>query len=160
MITTREPSGKPGQAPSPVADIDVATDGSSQTFRSWAAGQGEAEGRPIVVEDNLQLVQAGFPLVESEVTGLDTVTDPGTLRRHARAGLAYGARPVETWTLSVERDAPGVNVGRYRPGDWCVVRTSGHVFIPDGEHLVRLAEVSGDESGRVRLAMAPRLEGV
>lgn len=144
---------------SAVAEIDISTDGSSMTFRSWAAGQGEGEGRPIVVEEDARLPTLGWPLLESMVSSTDTVSDPATLRGHARADLALSATPVETWTVKVARDATP-HVGRYRPGDWCVVRTRDHVYVPDGDHRMRITGISSDGAQFVSLSMAPKLGDV
>lgn len=141
---------------SPVKGIDINTDGSGMSFRSWAAGQGEAEGRPIVFETSNDLVDLGWPLLDSEVTSTDTVTSKATLRGHARADLAANARPIETWTVKVDRDATP-HAGRYRPGDWCSVKVNDHAYIPDGSYRMRITAVSGTDDTTVSLSMAPRL---
>lgn len=143
---------------SPIRSINVDTNGSEMTERSWAAGQGEAEGRPIVFEDSTALVDAGWPLLESEVTSTDTVSDDATLRGHARADLAHGSAPIETWTVVVDRDARP-NVGLYSAGDWCKVRIRDHDYLPDGDYDMRILFKSGDASASVTLQMVPRLAG-
>lgn len=140
---------------SPVTGIDVATDASNLTFRSWAAGQGEGEGRPIRRVDAPTLVEAGWPLLESEVTGLDTVSDTVTLDRHAAADLLAFGRPMETWTVTVRRDARP-HVGLYRAGDWCELRIRDHVYLPDGDHQMRIVSRSGGAE-TVTLNMQPKL---
>lgn len=142
---------------SPIQAISVDTDGSGQTFRSWAAGQGEAEGRPIIYEDATELVDLGWPLLESEIASTDNVSDEDTLRGHAREDLAHGAAPIETWTVTVDRDARP-NVGRYAAGDWCSLRIRDHDYLPDGDHDMRILSKSGDTSASVTLQMVPQLQ--
>lgn len=141
---------------SPIKKIDVATDGSNQTFRSWAAGQGEAEGRPVVYADNTALVDAGWPLLESEVQATDTVSEAATLLDSARADLAHGSAPIETWTVVVDRDGRP-NVAAIQPGDWCDFRVGNHPYLPAGDHRLRILSKSGDASKLVTLQMVPTL---
>ncbi|WP_311208718.1 MULTISPECIES: hypothetical protein [unclassified Aeromicrobium] len=142
---------------SPITDIDVDIDGSVVSFRSWAPGQGEGEGRPIVYEQDLSRVTGeGWALLESEVSSLDTVSVESTLRGHARTDLAARAKPIETWTLKVDRDAEP-HVGRYRAGDWCVVRVRDHIYIPDGDYGMRIVAIGARGTDPVEVSMAPRM---
>lgn len=140
---------------SPVASISVETDGTDQTFRSWAAGQGEAEGRPIAYVEDDTLIDLGWPLLESEVTATDSVSRLETLIGHASDDIAANARPIETWTVIVNRDARP-NVAQYQAGDWCVVRVRDHIYLPDGDFPMRIVSKAGDASPFVTLQMAPQ----
>ena len=141
---------------SPVRELNVASDGTQIASRQWAAGQGEAEGRPIVWVDDSTLIDQGFPLLEGEVTSTDTVSTVETLKSHASGALAYSQRPVETWTLVVSRDARP-SVARYAPGDWVTVHVADHIYIPDGDYEMRLLLMSGDTSDGVALSLSERL---
>lgn len=141
---------------SPLTAINVKVDGGDLTGRAWAAGQGEAEGRPIVYVNDSKLTGSGWPLLEVEDTGNDTVSDVATLTAKAAARVAYGSAPIETWTVVAHRDGPP-HVGRYSPGDWCQVRIAGHAYLPDGLHRMRIMSVAGDADHDVTLTMVPRL---
>jgi hypothetical protein len=141
---------------SPVRAIKVSSDGTQMAFRQWAAGQGEAEGRPIVWDEDMTLVDLGFPLLESEVTATDTVSTTETLHAHATGALAFSQRPVESWALTVSRDTRP-SVAQYAPGDWATVRVKDHVFIPAGDYSMRILSVAGDTSDAVTLTLSERL---
>lgn len=142
---------------SEVRDIDIDTDGSGLAHRVFAAGEGEAEGRPIVWADNPELIDVGWPLLEAEVTATDTVSELGTLEEHAYGSLAVNSRPREAWTIVVSRDG-NPNVGQYRPGDWARLRIRDHDFQPDGDYDMRILAISGaGDSGDVSLTLSERL---
>lgn len=141
---------------SPVAGISISSDGSMMGMRAWAAGQGEGEGRPIVVTDDPALLTLGYPLLEVEQPSIDTVSEVGTLDAYTRALLAKSARPIETWTVKVNIHARP-NVGQYRPGDWCTLRIKNHIYQPDGDYSMRILSISGDTSDYATLSLSPRL---
>lgn len=141
---------------SPVRKISVSSDGTQMAFRQWVAGQGEAEGRPIVWAEDDTLIGLGFPLLEGEVTATDTVSTTETLNGHATGALAYSQRPIESWTLTVSRDARP-NVGQYVPGDWVTVKIKDHVFLPAGQYSMRILSTAGDTSDAVTLTLSERL---
>jgi hypothetical protein len=141
-----------------VRDIDISADGTGVAQRMWAAGQGEAEGRPIVYEDNDALIDLGWPLLEGEVASSDTVPDEGTLGQLAAESLAKSARPREAWTITISRDGRP-NVGSIRPGEWASVRVRNHDYLPDGDHSMRMLAMSGSgDSGDVQIVAADRLD--
>lgn len=141
---------------SPVRQISVASDGTQMAFKQWAGGQGEAEGRPIVWSEDDALIGLGFPLLEGEVTATDTVETTATLTAHTAGALEFSQRPIESWTLTVSRDARP-SVGQYVPGDWATVRVKDHVFIPDGDYSMRILSTAGDTSDAVTLTLTERL---
>ena len=106
---------------SDVRDIDIDSDGTGLATRMWAAGEGEAEGRPIYLEDSLELTDLGWPIIEGETQATDSVSDFGILRDLARGELSRRSRPREQWNVVVSRDGRP-NLGQYRPGDWATVR--------------------------------------
>lgn len=140
----------------PVKDLSVAADGSSMTFRQWAAGQGEGEGRPVSMVEDMTLVDEGWPLLEGEDTATDTVAEDTTLTDHAEESLLAGSRPIETWSLTVDRDA-SPNLSRYAAGDWVTVKIKGDEYLPDGDYSMRIVSMAGAETPTVTLALSPRL---
>lgn len=139
-----------------VKEISVHTDASGLSFREWAAGEGEAEGRPIVYAEDQTLTDIGWPLLEGEVTATDSVSDLTTLNGHAAEELARSSRPSETWALTVARDARP-SVGDYSPGDWARVRIGDHDYLEAGDYDMRILAISGDTTGDVKLAMVEKL---
>lgn len=141
---------------SPVRKISVDSDGTNIASRQWAAGQGEAEGRPIAQADSSTLTDLGFALLEAEASSTDTVDSIDTLTARATEALAYSQRPVESWVLSVSRDQRPTPA-QYRPGDWAQVVVKGHDYLYDGATAMRILSVAGDADDSVTLTMAPRL---
>lgn len=140
-----------------VRSIGVEADGTGIASRQWAAGQGEAEGRPIVKADSDTLVDDfGFPLLEGEVTSTDSVTTTDVLLGHATEALAYSERPIEAWVVKVSRDGRP-NVGQYRPGDWATVKIKDHDYLPDDTYDMRVLNIAGDSDDAVTLTMSERL---
>jgi len=141
---------------SPVRKINVDSDGTAIASRQWAAGQGEAEGRPIVMMDSDLLPGLGFPLLEDETAATDNVTTTDVLTAYATEALAYSQRPVEAWVLTVSRD-DRPNVGQYRAGDWATVRIKNHDYLYDGDYDMRILNVAGDADDAITLTMSERL---
>jgi len=141
---------------SPVRAISVDSDGTRVASRQWAAGQGEAEGRPIAYVDDPTLTDLGFALLESEVQATDNVTTNATLTDYATSALAYSQTPIESWVLTVSRDGRP-NVGQYRPGDWAEVVVRDHAYLYDGTYPMRILNMAGGEGDAVTLTMSERL---
>lgn len=141
---------------SPVRKISVDSDGTGISSRAWAAGQGEAEGRPIVMVDSPLLTDLGFPLLELDVPTTDNVATTSLLTDYATEALAYSQRPVEAWVLTVSRD-DRPNVGQYRAGDWATVRIKDHDYLHDGDYDMRMLNVAGDADDTITLTMSERL---
>lgn len=142
---------------SDVRSLSVASDGTRMAFRQFAAGQGQAEGRPIAMVEDLTLINgAGFALLEAETPATDNVDDPDLLPSYASAGLAFSQRPVESWTVSVSRDGMPT-VGQLRPGDWASFVISGHDYMPDGTYAMRILNIQGGDTDAVTLQLSERL---
>lgn len=149
----------PNVPKSALRSIDVSSDATKMAFRQWGAGQGQAEGRPISKSDALDLVvRAGFPLLEGEVTSIDSEADDVTVQAYTDAAVAYSQRPIETLTATVSRDA-FPTVGQYRVGDWARfdIRNDGHIFLPDDRYDLRILSLSGGDSDAVTVQLSERL---
>lgn len=146
----------PNVPKSSLREIDISSDGTKVASRQWAAGQGQAEGRPIRKADALQLVDAGFPLLEGEATGYDAEDDPDTIQAVANAAVAYSQRPIESWTITVSRDSLPT-VGQYTPGSWARIKVRDHDYLPDGEYEMRIMSMAGGDSDAVTLQLSERL---
>lgn len=141
---------------SDVRGISISADGTRMAFRQWAAGQGQAEGRPIAYNTAPELLDAGFPLLEGEVTAVDSEAEGSTLNEYVDQALAFSQRPIETWSATVSRDGRPT-VGQLRPGDWAKFVLRDHFFKPDGEYAMRILSMSGGDSETITLNLAERL---
>jgi hypothetical protein len=141
---------------SDVRGISISADGTKMALRQWASGQGEAEGTPIAVDTASELLAAGFPLLEGQVTAVDAEGDPVVLNQYVSAALAYSQRPIESWTATVSRDGRPM-VGQLRPGDWARFIVRNHRFKPDGDYDMRIMAISGGDSDTVNLTLSERL---
>lgn len=159
IVTGRDPVTLDLTAPgSAVVDLDVDTDASDLTMRGWVGGEGEEQARPIAHYTDPTLLDAGYPLLESELTGTDTVSDAATLDAHSRSLVRDNGRPVEAWVVTVHRDGPP-HVGTYMRGDPAVVVIGpGHEYLPAGEHTMRIATVAGSPDDHVVLTMHAQLQ--
>lgn len=137
-----------------VRSLGIATDATKMAFRQWAAGQGQAEGRPVAMAEDMTLVNAGFALLEGEVSATDTEDDP---QPFADTALAYSQRPIESWNASVSRDGARVVVGQLRPGDWARWWVADHNVLPDGKYEMRLLSIAGSDSDAVSVTLSERL---
>lgn len=147
-----------------VRDMDVDEDGTVLAAYVWAGGEGEAQGRPIAVGDDpagIALLEAGYPLLEGEVTETDSVSVQATLQAHVDDGAKRASRPHEQWVLKVSREgAP--DVGKYRAGDWAEVVIGGdNEWLPAGSYPSRIIALSGSAgSDEVDVTLAERLGSV
>ena len=62
-------------ARSPVVSLSVTTDAQALVSRVWATGSGEGEGTLITRAENLSLVEAGFPFMETVVSRSSVTAD-------------------------------------------------------------------------------------
>jgi hypothetical protein len=134
---------------SPVRDLEIDEDAIGFAHDVWAAGEGEAQAKPIAVGMNAEgdaLLENGYPLLDGEVTDTDSVSILATLQSHVDAGAKRASRPLEQWTLTVSRDGP-LHIGRLSPGDWAEVRIgSDDPYISEGHYPGRLLSMAGGTS--------------
>lgn len=137
---------------SSVNGISVARDGSSVATRVWQQGSGTDNAVLYGRADSTVLLGAGFPLLEVQGSGTETVTSQTQLNAQARGLQTKSAKPVETWTVRVRRDA-APNVAAYSLGDWARLNIAGDPYLPDGDYRMRVTGKSGDESTDVSLTL-------
>lgn len=134
---------------SPVRDLDIDEDATGFAHDVWAAGEGEAEVKPITVGTSAAgdaLLENGYPLLDGEITDTDSVSEMDTLQAHVDAGAQRASRPLEQWTLKVSRDGP-LNVGRLRPGDLAEIKIGDDdPWITKGSYFTRMLAMSGGTS--------------
>jgi hypothetical protein len=142
---------------SPVTDLSVKIDGSKMGTRAWVPGEGQERDMLLGLQEDPELVDAGYPLLEVEDTTHKTTGDPLTLDAHAWDLVSRRSRPTEQWDLTVRADAPDASLGQYAPGDAALLTVEDDGFIPDGEHAVRIIGMSsGSNRSDVTLELAPQ----
>lgn len=137
-----------------IVDLATRIDASTLGMRAWIPGEGMDREKKFGLAEDLELVDAGYPLLEVEDTSHATTQEQSTLDSHAAELVARRSRPLEQWTVSVRADADPV-LGTYQPGDTAVIAIDDDPYIPTGDHLVRLTGMSGDDSDVVKLQIAP-----
>lgn len=143
-----------------VVSLDVTRDAGGLAYRMWGSGQGAGEALLIDVEQDSELIDHGYPLLEAVAAHQD-VTDPNTLASHTTADLISKIRPWTTWTLSVRGDKRP-RLGSYRPGDWARVWVpADHLYLSRylaaGFYRTRITGISGDLSPAVKIDTAPTM---
>lgn len=143
---------------SPVEDVSVEIDGTRLASRMWAAGASASSDRLIVSVDDATLTAGGWPLLEAETEGTDTVASTAQLSSIARQAAAEASLPMQTWTLSLRPSpaGPGPKTGQYRPGHWATVVIGEHDYLSRGEYRGRIVQVSGDNEGAKQVQFQPQ----
>lgn len=140
---------------SSVASLSVSIDGTSLASRAWAAGAASGEDRLIEFRNDSTLTDFGWPLLEIEAEGTDSVTSALQLASRARQAVTAARLPVHTWTLKVRADAYP-HPGMVRPGDWGrVVVGDGHDYLTRGEFRGRVTQIAGDDSDAISIQFQP-----
>lgn len=150
-----------------VQEITVTTDASALVSRVWATGSGEGEGTRIARAEDLSLVKAGFPFLETVISNPGTTTAPAAaasgeagVRQEVPAGeelaklaglaqgeLAARVDAVDQITVKVPVDHPTRGVDRLRVGDAAHVTVAGWLAVPDGTLRTRVVKLGGDLTG-------------
>jgi hypothetical protein len=140
---------------SPVIELSVVIDGTGLASRAWVAGASVGNDRLIVSRDDTTLTAGGWPLLEIEADGLDTVTTTTQLAAVARQAVASARMPIQTWTLKV-RGAARPTPGMLRPGHWArVVIGDQHPYLGGGEFRGRVVQVAGGSDDAMSVQFQP-----
>lgn len=139
----------------------ITRDGTTMTNRWWVQGAGTEVSTLFGSHDDYTLEVAGFPLLEQTDGNRTTITDQATLNSAARGDLAGSLGPVETRTLTVQRDETP-NVAAYRPGDWVSItpKETDPYIGARGVYRSRITQISGDASNSVQIALQTTIGGV
>lgn len=128
-------------------------DATDLAMRAWISGAGTGKLKKIQKSTALDLIVAGWPWLEVEESR--DVENPLVLYAHAVSLLNRTKRPWITWDLTVRADQTPF-LGTYLPGDWAKIRIpEGHPQAPAGTVRVRIMEISGNTSEKVKLVVAP-----
>lgn len=140
-----------------VVDIDVQIDGTQLASRAWAAGASSGEDRLIEYRDDPALTDLGWPLLETEVDGTDSIRSALQLASRTRQAVTAARHPIQAWTIHTRPSAHPAP-GMVRPGHWArVVIGRDHDYLNRGEYRGRVVQVSGrdDESVSIQFQPAP-----
>lgn len=132
---------------------DVRVDWAGPVMRVYATGAGTDEAQLCHLAEDLSLCRSHdpWPLVEEHYN------DPDAESGEALAGssgeeLAAVSRPQVQVAFEYHADDPGVPApGSIWPGEVVRLHSEGHPTLPDGDYDMRLMEMSGDDTSKVRL---------
>lgn len=110
--------------------------------------------KPIGIAEDLTLVDAGYPIMESVYGNHTSVTSEATLDAHAAGYVLADARPVETWTVTVDAMIDP-RLGHWQVGDVGLFDIRDQLLIDDGTYPRRIIEASGTAGTDVQLILAP-----
>lgn len=102
---------------SPVKGINVTVDATKVNTRKWEIGSGIDKTALMAFDEDLALVQHGYPFTETAARRTSVEEQP-TLDAWASGDLASTLRATQTWTFDVEASA----LRGARCGDWAMVK--------------------------------------
>lgn len=145
-----------GAARGPLRLLSVDVDASQVATRTWVVGDGQETELLIGRADDQAAIAAGYPLLE-QVTSRTSVVSEAELTAHAVATSATARRPWQTWQVETSDTVP--RLGLYRPGDWAVMHIpDGHEYLTAGRYRTRILSISGGQTGKVAVGLAPTQE--
>lgn len=118
--------------------------GSQITTTMWLIGAGDGESALRARADNNALLNAGWPVLESDISYTD-VTEQSTLNAHALAEAAVRSGVVVTPRLTVTGDDPPLR--SYMVGDFARVRITDDTFggpsdVPAIDQVARINKIT------------------
>jgi hypothetical protein len=127
---------------------EVSIDMATPFMRTYVTGSGSDDATLCVLAQNLKLSTSAdpWPLVEETYSSTDD-DNLSILTQHANGRLAAG--DTARFQLSGKWNAGDTNApkpGMIWPGQTVMVQLSGHPTVPDGDYLMRIMEMSGDQS--------------
>lgn len=140
---------------SPVSKVNVAEDGTGIGSEAYVAGNGGGQSPLIGYAIDPTLTDLGYPSLELDVDGHTDETVQNRLNAYAAVGVLNGERSLETLTMTVDRDAfPQPSL--YAVGDEAaLVIGPNHWYLPAGNVVSRITQISGDDSNQVDLQLQP-----
>lgn len=131
-------------------DVRVSHDFPAQ--RVYQTGSGQDEAMNCHLSEDLSLVTQADPWPLVEIVRQDTNLSGSSIAAHADATLAAKSRPIMQVEGYVDANDPHAFApGEVWPGELVDVSIDGFPSVPDGTYRMRLMEMSGDQSSRVKL---------
>lgn len=137
------------QPKSSVKKLTYMDDGSALATRQWGAGSGTDVNALMSMASNAALIAAGFPALEQQKDYKSEILQ-STLDVSVQGDLEATSTLLEQWGLNVDGTSAPV-LGSYLPGDLARVNVRNHIWIPDGDHPMRIIGISGDGTPTVKL---------
>ena len=128
-------------------DLEVSEDGTGHVEEAWAVA-GASDDKTLAARSRLTVLSsAGFPLLQSAVTGLADVSVQATVQAYADQTTTLGQYAASFWTAKVRAAGRGVpRFGDYWLGDLVTVTVDPvEPVLPSGDFVRRIASISGDQ---------------
>jgi hypothetical protein len=135
------------------AIVGFTGDGSNMAFGVFAAGSGSARDKLISEAYNGQLLNIGWPNLESVDSTHSSETVYPVLASYANAALSAYSSPLVSFQVQVPADADPM-VGTYRVGEDFTIDIRDDPLLPDGSYTRRIAGIAGTEKPWVTLTDA------
>jgi hypothetical protein len=135
-----------------VTDLDVVTTGTYQTNRMFVTGAGSNELTVMNAAMDATSIAKGFPLLEGMKALGATVQDEAVAFKGAQAALLANSEPLKEFQLSIRVDGEH-RLGTFWPGDLVGLIVKGWLSLKDGQHRLRLLNISGSADGDVRMSL-------
>lgn len=137
-----------------IVELGVDEDATGIAARAYQPGSGQEKNMKLAYATSTELLALGWPWTEVDEAKKD-VEDQDILQDGADELLASSKSPWQQWTINVRADQ-NPKLGIYQPGDWAVLQIpEGHPVIDPGAVRIRIMGISGDESTKVKLTVAP-----
>lgn len=131
-------------------DVTVAHDFPCE--RVYQTGSGQDEAMNCHLSEDLSLVRQADPWPLVEMVRQDTNLSGSSIGARADATLAAKSRPIMQLTGYVDADDPRAFApGVVWPGELVDVTLESFPSVPDGTYRMRLMEMGGNQSSRLRL---------
>lgn len=129
--------------------LTVSEDATSMAAEVFASGGRQSDTVLIRSDNDPDLGDAGFPLLQRADTSHSDVTDPQTLQDYAEQGVDLGKLVASFWAMSVRAHEKGTpKLGDYWIGDMATVQVDKREpVLPAGPNVRRIAGISGDLAG-------------
>lgn len=125
-------------------------DGSSMAFGVYAAGNGTSVDKLVSHAFNGQLLNIGWPMLESVDATHSSETVYPVLTAYANADLSAYSNPISSFQVQVPADVDPM-VGTYHVGETFTIDVRDDPIIPDGTYTRRIAGITGTEKPWVTL---------
>lgn len=136
---------------SDVASLEITKTGTYETDRVIVTGSGTNEATIMAMAENLDRGSSDMPLLESSYNIQSD--SKSNVKKHAESTLLQHRRPLREYTLFVSTYGE-YPLGTYWPGDLAIIYVKGFFNLPDGEHKMRILNMTGGfGSSQVRLSM-------
>lgn len=132
---------------------NVIVDHAGPIMRVYGSGSGTDAAQITHLSEDLTLAQLNdpWPLVEATFADSDA-DDADLLARDTEARLAANCRPLMQLSGTLDcSDEHTPQPGEFWPGEVFEVSIDGFPSLPDGVYPMRLMEMSGDQTSRVKL---------